>query len=138
MWMRMRYAPVTDKEQERRKSDVRINVTYGVVFLYVLMASVFTGVLIAINEVEKALVIFGSVATMAAGITGFWFGSRGSGYVAHNDNDRKDKASTKQASTSSTGNVGRAAARKRQPPKVEKKGPSSGPPDKGSKPNPLS
>ncbi|MEP3248498.1 MAG: hypothetical protein ABJN40_22585 [Sneathiella sp.] len=76
-----------DLEQERRKSDVRINVTYGVVFLYVLMASVFTGLLIAIGEVEKALVIFGSVATMAAGITGFWFGSRGTGYAASPSSD---------------------------------------------------
>lgn len=82
--MRLQSESTTDPdlEQERRKSDVRINVTYGVVFLYVLMASVFTGLLIAIGEVEKALMIFGSVATMAAGITGFWFGSRGTGYAA--------------------------------------------------------
>lgn len=67
-------------DQEKRKSNVRIVVTYGVVFMYILMACVFTGVLIALGELEKALVIFGSVSTMAVGITGFWFGSRGAGY----------------------------------------------------------
>jgi len=99
MWKKITHLTSTDREQERRKSDVRINVTYGVVFLYVLMASVFTGILIAINEVEKALVIFGSVATMAAGITGFWFGSRGAGYIGGQSDQKNSKRSSETTKT---------------------------------------
>ena len=85
-------------DQEKRKSNVRIIVTYGVVFIYILMACVFTGILIALGELEKALVIFGSVSTMAVGITGFWFGSRGSGYSKIRD--EKDMTGPKDPAAS--------------------------------------
>ena len=69
-----------DREQMRKKSLVRVNVTYGVVFIYVVMACAFTLFLFMANQIDKGLAVFGSVATLAAGITGYWFGSRGAGF----------------------------------------------------------
>ncbi|MBN9887700.1 hypothetical protein [Salipiger abyssi] len=66
--------------QRMRKSNVRIVVTYFVVFVYSLSAVGFSTLLFIRGEYELALGIFNGLATLSAGIAGFWFGSRGEGF----------------------------------------------------------
>ncbi|MEL7092360.1 MAG: hypothetical protein AAFN94_11555 [Pseudomonadota bacterium] len=62
------------------KSYVRIVVTYFVVFAYTVSAVGITIYLFTQGENELALSVFNGLATLSAGIAGFWFGSRGSGF----------------------------------------------------------
>ncbi|WP_300033669.1 hypothetical protein [uncultured Roseobacter sp.] len=70
----------TTIQQEIRKSNVRIFVTYFVVGLYSVSAVGITIFLMATKQTELALGVFNGLATLSAGIAGFWFGSRGSGF----------------------------------------------------------
>ncbi|WP_299042881.1 hypothetical protein [uncultured Tateyamaria sp.] len=66
--------------QKIRKSNVRIVVTYFVVFMYCTTATILTFVLLYIGKIELALGVFSGLSTLSAGIAGFWFGNRGTGY----------------------------------------------------------
>ena len=66
--------------QKIRKSNVRIVVTYFVVGLYSVSSVIITIYLFCIGKIELGLGVFNGLATLAAGIAGFWFGSRGSGF----------------------------------------------------------
>ena len=66
--------------QKVRKSNVRIVVTYFVVFVYCMTASILTFVLLWMGKVELAIGVFSGLATLSAGIAGFWFGNRGTGF----------------------------------------------------------
>ncbi|MEM6760132.1 MAG: hypothetical protein AAF601_11705 [Pseudomonadota bacterium] len=67
------------------KSYVRIVVTYFVVFCYTVAAIGISIYLFRIGENELALSVFNGLATLAAGIAGFWFGSRGAGFPDGDD-----------------------------------------------------
>ena len=69
-----------ETKQRIRKSNVRIVVTYFVVGLYCVSAVAISAFLFAEGENELALGVFNGLATLAAGIAGFWFGSRGNGF----------------------------------------------------------
>ncbi|MEM9584948.1 MAG: hypothetical protein AAGA08_17680 [Pseudomonadota bacterium] len=69
-----------ETRQRIRKSNVRIVVTYFVVFVYCTASVIFTAYLLWQAKYELALGIFNGLATLAAGIAGFWFGSRGTGF----------------------------------------------------------
>ncbi len=66
--------------QRLRKSNVRIVVTYFVVFMYCTTAVVLTFVLLFWNQIELALAVFSGLSTLSAGIAGFWFGNRSTGH----------------------------------------------------------
>lgn len=68
--------------QKVRKSNVRIVVTYFVVFAYCTSAVILTFVLLFVypTKPELALGVFSGLSTLSAGIAGFWFGNRGTGY----------------------------------------------------------
>ncbi|NRB04677.1 MAG: hypothetical protein HRU30_15600 [Rhodobacteraceae bacterium] len=66
--------------QKVRKSNVRIVVTYFVVFVYCATAVVLIFWLLSCDETELALGVFSGLSTLSAGIAGFWFGNRGTGY----------------------------------------------------------
>ena len=70
----------TEIRQKIRKSNVRIVVTYFVVFVYCTTAVVLTFVLLYLGKVELALGVFSGLSTLSAGIAGFWFGNRSTGY----------------------------------------------------------
>lgn len=65
--------------QRIRKSNVRIVVTYFVVFMYCATAVGLISYLIP-RDAQMALGVFNGLSTLAAGIAGFWFGNRGAGY----------------------------------------------------------
>ncbi|MEL7165929.1 MAG: hypothetical protein AAFY52_02935 [Pseudomonadota bacterium] len=67
------------------KSYVRIVVTYFVVFTYAVSAVAIAIYLFTQGKDELALSVFNGLATLAAGIAGFWFGSRGSGFPDGDD-----------------------------------------------------
>lgn len=71
--------------QKIRKSNVRIVVTYFVVITYCTSAVLISAFLFATGKNELALGVFNGLATLAAGIAGFWFGSRGSGFPENPD-----------------------------------------------------
>lgn len=64
--------------QERRRSNVRINVTYLMTVLYATAALLLIIWFLAKGELEEALAVFTSVASISGGIIGFWFGNRAS------------------------------------------------------------
>lgn len=66
--------------QKIRKSNVRIVITYFVVFVYSMTAVVMIFWLLQKDEKELALGVFSGLSTLSAGIAGFWFGNRGTGY----------------------------------------------------------
>lgn len=70
--------PVMTAEQEQRRSNVRINVTYLMTVLYATAALVLIVWFLANDKLEEALAIFTSVASISGGIIGFWFGNRAS------------------------------------------------------------
>ena len=70
----------TETRQRIRKSNVRIVVTYFVVFMYCTTAVILTFVLLRMGKVELAIGVFSGLSTLSAGIAGFWFGNRSSGY----------------------------------------------------------
>ena len=72
---------LTETEQsrmllEKRRSAVRVWVTYGTIFVYLVLASVVTIWLMWAGRYEVAIGILGGVAGLAGSITGFWFGAR--------------------------------------------------------------
>lgn len=80
--MSIQESPMPDAEfrQKVRKSNVRIVVTYFVVFMYCVTAVILTFVLLYMGKVELAVGVFSGLSTLSAGIAGFWFGNRGTGY----------------------------------------------------------
>lgn len=66
-----------DKDQERRRSNVRIYVTYLMATLFASMATVLIVWLAWQREWSEAISIFTSVSAMAGGVIGYWFGNRG-------------------------------------------------------------
>ncbi len=74
--------PSASLRQKIRKSNVRIVVTYFVVGVYSITAVGITLFLLVFRpeQTELAIGVFNGLATLAAGIAGFWFGSRGTGY----------------------------------------------------------
>lgn len=66
--------------QKVRKSNVRIVVTYFVVFVYCTTATILTFVLLWMGKIELAVGVFSGLSTLSAGIAGFWFGNRGNGF----------------------------------------------------------
>jgi hypothetical protein len=65
-----------------RKSAVRVYVTYWVVFAYSVGALGLTAYLLFYSKFDQALAVFNGFATLAVGITAFWFGQRGQGLTA--------------------------------------------------------
>ena len=66
-----------DKDQERRRSNVRIYVTYLMATLFASMATVLIVWLAWQQKWSEAISIFTSVSAMAGGVIGYWFGNRG-------------------------------------------------------------
>ena len=66
------------EDQEIRKSNVRVVVTYLMSGAYALAALGTIAWLLFKDEVELALGIFSGLASTTAAIVAFWFGSRGS------------------------------------------------------------
>ncbi len=65
-----------DQKQNQKRSNVRINVTYGMAFVYGISATVLMGWLLWKGRVDLALGVFSSIASVTTGIMAFWFGSR--------------------------------------------------------------
>ena len=65
------------EDQEIRKSNVRVVVTYLMSSAYALAALGTIAWLLFKDEVELALGIFSGLASTTAAIVAFWFGSRG-------------------------------------------------------------
>ena len=65
------------EDQEIRKSNVRVVVTYLMSGAYALAALGTIAWLLFKDEVELALGIFSGLASTTAAIVAFWFGSRG-------------------------------------------------------------
>lgn len=61
---------------EQKRSAVRVRVTYGAVFVYLLLAAMVTIWLMWAGRYEVAIGVLGGVAGMAGSIVGFWFGAR--------------------------------------------------------------
>lgn len=61
---------------EQKRSAVRVWVTYGAVFAYLLLAAIVTIWLMWAGRYEVAIGVLGGVAGMAGSIVGFWFGAR--------------------------------------------------------------
>jgi hypothetical protein len=71
--------PPADQTQERRRSLVRILVTYAVTGAYVLAALYLIWFLTwgtDMPSLEVALGIFAGLSSVATGVIGFWFGNR--------------------------------------------------------------
>lgn len=71
--------PPVDRTQERRRSLVRIWVTYGVTFTYLVAALYLIWILTwgpQPPSLETALGIFAGLSSVATGVIGFWFGNR--------------------------------------------------------------
>ena len=66
-----------EKQQQIRKSKVRVYVTYFMTGAYVLTSIVLIGWLMVLNKPEMAIGVFSGVASTSASIIAFWFGSRG-------------------------------------------------------------
>ena len=78
--------------QRVRKSNVRIVVTYFVVFTYCTGALGISAFLFAKGQYELGLGVFNGLATLSAGIAGFWFGSRSSGFPGETPGGAADEA----------------------------------------------
>ncbi len=70
-------ADIPDKDQERRRSNVRIYVTYLMATLFASTATVLIVWLAWQQKWSEAISIFTSVSAMAGGVIGYWFGNRG-------------------------------------------------------------
>ncbi len=66
-----------DKDQERRRSNVRIGVTYLMATLFASTATILIVWLASQKMWSEAISIFTSVSAMAGGVIGYWFGNRG-------------------------------------------------------------
>lgn len=66
-----------DRDQERRRSNVRIRVTYLMATLFASTATVLIVWLAWQQKWSEAISIFTSVGAMAGGVIGYWFGNRG-------------------------------------------------------------
>lgn len=66
----------TIDEIEARRSNVRRCVTYAVITVYLLLASVVVVWLMCAKRYDLAIGVLSGVAGIAGSITGFWFGAR--------------------------------------------------------------
>ena len=66
------------KENELRKSRVRVRVTYGMSAAYGLGALGLITWLMWRGETDQAIAVFSGLASTTSAIIAFWFGSRGS------------------------------------------------------------
>ena len=66
------------KENELRKSRVRVRVTYGMSTAYGLGALGLITWLMWRGETDQAIAVFSGLASTTSAIIAFWFGSRGS------------------------------------------------------------
>jgi hypothetical protein len=66
-------------DHERRRSRVRVNVTYMATVSFLATAVGIIFYLISCQKMDQALGVFASLASISAAILGFWFGSRGYG-----------------------------------------------------------
>ena len=69
----------TEKQQQIRKSQVRVVVTYFMTGAYVITAIGLIAWLMWTDKSELAIGVFSGVASTTATIIAFWFGSRGVG-----------------------------------------------------------
>ena len=67
-----------EKQQQLRKSQVRVVVTYSMMGAYVFTSIILVGWLMVLDKPEMAIGVFSGVASTSASIIAFWFGSRGS------------------------------------------------------------
>ena len=65
-------------DQDVRRSNVRVRVTYMMSGAYVAAALGTIAVLLFHQKFEEALAVFTGLASTSAAIVSFWFGSRGS------------------------------------------------------------
>ena len=65
-------------DQDVRRSNVRVAVTYMMSGAYVLAALGTITFLLWCKKFEEALAVFTGLASTSAAIVSFWFGSRGS------------------------------------------------------------
>lgn len=61
---------------EKIRSRVRRWVTYGVIYVYLVLAAVVVVWLMWAERYDMAIAVLGGVAGIAGSITGFWFGAR--------------------------------------------------------------
>jgi len=64
---------------QRRRSAVRVNVTYLVTIAFLATGMTLVVWLAIKEEFVEAVAIFSTIAAAASGIIGFWFGTRGQG-----------------------------------------------------------
>ena len=65
-------------EQDIRKSNVRVRVTYIMTVAYAIAALGLMAWLMRTDKTELAIGVFSGLASTSASIIAFWFGSRGS------------------------------------------------------------
>lgn len=65
-------------EQDIRKSNVRVRVTYIMTVAYAIGALGLMAWLMRTDRTELAIGVFSGLASTSASIIAFWFGSRGS------------------------------------------------------------
>ena len=68
--------PGIDRDQERKRSNVRIYVTYCVTAGYTVTAVGLVAWLMWKGRSDLALGVFSGLSAVATGVIGFWFGNR--------------------------------------------------------------
>ena len=61
---------------DKRRSQVRILVTYAMTVLYSITALLLIWYLLDMQKIEAALAIFAGISSTTTGIIAFWFGTR--------------------------------------------------------------
>ncbi len=75
-----------DTNQENRKSNVRVFVTYGATAFLFGGGALFILYLLVTKQVDHAVNLFQTILPVSAAIISYWFGNRGAGKAADHRN----------------------------------------------------
>ena len=75
-----------EAEKERRKSLVRVRVTYAAAGFLFLGGTIFIVFLIWVKKIEEAIDLFLTLLPVSASIVSFWFAGRVISSTKHNGN----------------------------------------------------